>query len=121
MFSRASRSRARAHRAARVINQQPLRVANEEVRILIGTVEDLIERAATAADPELTRLRAQTEAALAGAKAALADGSAQVRDQAVEFAKQGKDYLRERPLTAVGLAALCVLAIGLWAGRALTD
>src|SRR5215472_2804673 len=44
-------------RAARVLNERPLRVANEELRILMSTVQDLIDRLGTAADPELKRLR----------------------------------------------------------------
>ena len=65
MFTRVrSPSRAEARKAARVLNQRPMAVVNEEVRILMATVEDLIESLGTAADPELQRLRTQSEAAL---------------------------------------------------------
>ena len=118
MFARVT-NRRQARRAARFINQQPLRVANEELRILISTVEDLVERLSTAADPELKRLRRQAETALASAKAAV--GPSQLSDQARELAAQGQEYVRSRPWTALGLVALCMLAVGVWTGRSLAD
>jgi ElaB/YqjD/DUF883 family membrane-anchored ribosome-binding protein len=119
MFSRvSSRSRAQARHAAQILNRQPARVASEEVRVLVSTVEDLIERLETAADPELVRLRQQTEAALATAKAAIGERGAQLRDRAGDLAEWGQTYVRERPWTSVGVAVLCLLAIGLWTGRA---
>lgn len=130
MFNRVTsrRSRAQARRAAEILNDHPAQVVNAEMRILINTVEDLVARLAKSADPELTRLRRQTEAALAGAKDALAsakdalaDGGAQLRDQASELAERGDAYVRERPWTSLSLVALGVLAIGLWTGRALTS
>jgi ElaB/YqjD/DUF883 family membrane-anchored ribosome-binding protein len=45
----------------------------------------------------------------------------QLRDQAVELAERGDAYVREHPWTSVGVTALCVLAIGLWTGRALVS
>jgi ElaB/YqjD/DUF883 family membrane-anchored ribosome-binding protein len=120
MFSR-SRSRVQARQAARILNRHPSQVADEEVRILISTVEDLLERLATAADPELMRLRNRTETALDSARASIADSGAQLRDRASDLAEWGGAYVRERPWTSVGLAALCVLPIGLWTGRALMN
>jgi ElaB/YqjD/DUF883 family membrane-anchored ribosome-binding protein len=116
MFARVT-SRREARRAARVLHQQPLRVANEELRILISTVEDLIERLGVAADPELKRLRKQAETALANARAVVAVGGGQLGDQARELAAHGQKYVRRRPLTSLGFVAVCMLAIGLWAGR----
>jgi ElaB/YqjD/DUF883 family membrane-anchored ribosome-binding protein len=87
----------------------------------MATVEDLVERLGAATDPELARLRKQTEGALANAKAALAESGAQLRDQASELADWGEAYVRERPWTSLGVAALCVLAIGLWTGRAVAS
>jgi ElaB/YqjD/DUF883 family membrane-anchored ribosome-binding protein len=123
MFTRVrSRSRAEARKAARVLNQRPMAVANEELRILVATVEDLIESLGTAVDPELQRLRKQLQAALASAKAAIAGAGAQVRDQAEELTDQAAAFVQERPWTSLGLLAVCVLAIGLWTSRAaLTD
>ena len=118
MFARVT-SRRQARRAAQVINQQPLRVASEELRILISTVEDLVERLGTAADPELKRLRRQAQTALANARAAV--DASHLGEQARELAEQGQEYVRSRPWTALGLVALCMLAVGAWTGRTLTD
>ena len=87
--------------------------------MLISTVDDLIERLTATADPELRRLRTRTEKALANTKAAVAEGGAQALDRAQEL---GAAYVRERPCRSLGVVALCVLAIGLWTGRAvMTD
>ena len=120
MFARVTSHRHRQERrAARILNERPLRVANEELRILMSTVQDLIDRLGTAADPELKRLRKRAEAALARARAAIDDSGAQLGDQARQLAGQGQDYVRRRPLTSMGIVALGMLAIGLVAGRAL--
>jgi ElaB/YqjD/DUF883 family membrane-anchored ribosome-binding protein len=118
MFARVT-NRRQARRAAHLINQQPLRVANEELRILISNVEDLVEQLSTAADPELKRLRRQAQTALANAKAAV--DRSHLGDQARELAEQGQEYVRSRPWTALGFVALCMLAVGVWTGRALGD
>jgi ElaB/YqjD/DUF883 family membrane-anchored ribosome-binding protein len=103
-----------------VLNEHPLQVSNEELRILMSNVQDLIDRLGTAADPELRRLRKRAEAALARARAALGESGTQLGNQARELAEQGQDYVRRRPLTSVGMVALGMLAIGLVTGRALT-
>ena len=122
MFARVtSRRHWQERRAARVLNERPLRVANEELRILMSNVQDLIDRLGTAADPELKRLRKQAEEALARARAALGEGGAQLGDQARQLAAQGQDYVRRRPLTSVGIVALGMLAIGLVTARALAS
>jgi ElaB/YqjD/DUF883 family membrane-anchored ribosome-binding protein len=120
MFARVtSRRHSQERRAARVLNEHPLGVANEELRILMFTVQDLVDRLGTAADPELKRMRKQAEAALTRARAALGDGGAQLGGQARQLAEHGQDYMRRRPLTSVGIVALGMLAIGLVTGRAL--
>jgi ElaB/YqjD/DUF883 family membrane-anchored ribosome-binding protein len=91
------------------------------VRILISTVEDVIERLGVAADPELKRLRAQTEAALASVRNAISEGEAQVRERVRDLAAQGGTYVRGHPWTSLGVATLCALALGLWVGRAVAD
>jgi ElaB/YqjD/DUF883 family membrane-anchored ribosome-binding protein len=121
MFSRTSRrSRAQARRAAHTLNQNPAQVANQEVRILIATIEDLIGGLAAATDPELVRLRQQTEGALDRARAVVSQGRVRLGEQADELADQGGAYAREHPWTSLGLAALCMLAIGFWTGRTVT-
>jgi len=118
MFARTTRrSHARARQAAHFLNQHPGQVADAEVRILISTVEDVIERLGMAVDPELQRLRAQTQAALAGVKDAISEGEAQLRERVQDFGVQGGAYVRAHPWTSLGVAALGALAIGLWASR----
>jgi ElaB/YqjD/DUF883 family membrane-anchored ribosome-binding protein len=112
-------SRRQERKAARILNERPLQVANEELRILMATVQDLVDRLDTAAAPELKQLRTQAEAALARARAAIGDGRAQVRQQARQLADQGQRYVRRRPLTSVGVVALGMLAIGLVTGHAM--
>jgi ElaB/YqjD/DUF883 family membrane-anchored ribosome-binding protein len=115
-----SRRQSQEQRAARVLHQHPLRVANEELRILMSRVEDLVDRLGSAPDPELKRLRTRADAALTRAKAAIGKGGAQLGDQARQLAEQAQEHVRRRPLTALGLVALSMLAIGLLSGRAKT-
>ena|SRR6516164_5377177 len=112
-------SRRQERKAARILNERPLRVANEELRILVSSVQDLVDRLETAADPELKRLRKQAEAALARARAAIGEGGAQLGEQARELAEQGQRYVRRRPLTSLAVVALAMLAVGLVTGRAM--
>jgi ElaB/YqjD/DUF883 family membrane-anchored ribosome-binding protein len=121
MFARIATRRSQARRAARVLHQQPVQVASEELRILMSRVEDLVDRLGSAADPELQRLRKRAETALSSARSAVAEGGAQLGSQVRDIAAQGQEYVRRRPLTSVGLVALGVLAIGLWASRAMTS
>jgi len=111
-------SRIQERKAARILNERPLRVANEELRILMSSVQDLIDRLDTATDPDLKRLRKQAEAALARARAAIGEGGAALGEQARQLAAQGQRYVRRRPLTSLGVIALGMLAIGLLTGRA---
>src|ERR1700756_4492886 len=92
-------SRRQERKAARILNKRPLRVANEELRILMSTVQDLVDRLDTATDPELRRLRKQADVALTRAKAVLGEGGAVLGKQARQLAEQGQRYVRRRPLT----------------------
>ena len=110
-------SRRQERKAARILNERPLRVATEELRILMSTAQDLVDRLETAADPELKRLRKQAEAAMGRAKAAIGERGAQLGEQAQQLAVEGQQYVRRRPLTSLGVVALGMLAIGLVTGR----
>jgi len=119
MFARIATRRSQARRAARVLHQQPVQVASEELRILMSRVEDLVDRLGSDADPELKRLRKRAETALSNARTAVAEGGAQLTSQVRDIAAQGQAYVRRQPLASVGLVALGMLAIGLWASRAM--
>jgi ElaB/YqjD/DUF883 family membrane-anchored ribosome-binding protein len=112
-------SRRQERKAARILNERPLRVANEELRILMSTVQDLVDRLDTATDPELRRLRKQADVALTRAKAVIGEGGAVLGKQARQLAEQGQRYVRRRPLTSLGVVAFGMLAIGLLTGRAM--
>jgi ElaB/YqjD/DUF883 family membrane-anchored ribosome-binding protein len=112
-------SRRQERKAARILNERPLRVANEELRILMSTVQDLVDRLDTATDPELRRLRKQADVALTRAKAVLGEGGAVLGKQARQLAEQGQRYVRRRPLSSLGVVAFGMLAIGLLTGRAM--
>lgn len=114
-------SRRQERKAARILNERPLRVAREELRILVAAVQDIVDRLDTAADPELKRLRKQAEVALTRAREAIGEGGAQLGEQARQLAGQGQRYVRRRPLTSVGVVALGMLAIGLLTGRAMAS
>ena len=119
MFARSANRRSAARRAARVLHEQPMQVASEELRILISRVEDLLARLSVATDPELKRLRQQAEAALSNAKAAMSASGTQIADQVRGIAEQGGRYVRRSPWTSLGLVALGMLAIGLVTGRSM--
>jgi ElaB/YqjD/DUF883 family membrane-anchored ribosome-binding protein len=121
MFARIATRRSQARRAARVLHEQPMQVASEELRILISRLEDLVQRLGSAADPEVNRLRKQAEAALSNVRAAIAAGGAQLGDQVRSIAAQGQDYARRRPVASASLVTLGLLAIGVLASRALTS
>jgi len=120
MFARMATRRSQARRAARVLHQQPMQVAGEELRILISRLEDLVLRLGSAADPAVSRLRKQADSALSNARAAIAEGGTQLGDQVRTIAAQGQEYARRRPVASASLVALGLLAIGVLASRALT-
>jgi ElaB/YqjD/DUF883 family membrane-anchored ribosome-binding protein len=110
--------------AARDAARQARSAANQEVRRLIADVEDLIRRVGDAADPELARLRAKVESAVATTKTAIAEGKSaisegadQVQRQAKEALQAGDRYVRDQPWEAIGIAALAGIAIGFLVGR----
>lgn len=117
MVSRAAELR----EVERVLDYPTAPYAGEDVHVLMSSVEELLQLISTAADSELGRLRTQTRDALAAARATVAANAAKVREGMGELTTEGgtyfDTYVRERPLTALGLTALLALAIGLWVGR----
>lgn len=112
---------ARLHEVERLLDYPTTRAANEDVRVLMSTVEELLQLIDTAADSELGRLRNQTRNALAAARATVEANAAKVREGMGELAtKRGAyfdSYVCQRPMATLGLTALFALAIGLWVGR----
>jgi ElaB/YqjD/DUF883 family membrane-anchored ribosome-binding protein len=94
--------RATVRAAARTAAHQAAVAANQEVRRLIADVEELLGRIGDAADPELARLRAKLEAAVATTKPAL---------------EAGNRYVRDRTWPAIGVATIGGCALGFLVGR----
>jgi ElaB/YqjD/DUF883 family membrane-anchored ribosome-binding protein len=108
----------------RVLDYPTTPAVTEELRILISTVEDFLSGVHAATDSELGRLRARTVNALVRAKASVDSYAAQVREERAAARKTGTNvevYVRGRPWVAVGLTALLVFPIGLYAGRSIAE
>jgi ElaB/YqjD/DUF883 family membrane-anchored ribosome-binding protein len=91
--------------------------SSEEVRNLTADVQDLLSRLAHVADPEIARLRAKVERALATAKRTLADGTDRVQRQAKNVMTVGDLYVRDKPWRAVGIAAAAGIVVGFLVAR----
>lgn len=117
-LGRAIRHDAKAAKNAATDAPRRLRsTGNQEVRNLIADVEDLVSRVGEAADPEIARVRANVQTALATAKQAIADSADQVQRQAKDALQAGDRYVREQPWQAIGVAALAGLAVGFLVSR----
>jgi ElaB/YqjD/DUF883 family membrane-anchored ribosome-binding protein len=103
--------------AAREASRQARAAVRQEVRKLIAGVENLLRCVRDAADPEVTRVRAEVENAVADTKRALAERAGQVRRQASETLEAGDRYVRNQPWQAISVAAISGLLIGLLLGR----
>lgn len=92
--------------------------ATEALETLISSMEELLYRLPTASDSEMGRLRVRATNALAAAKAAAAANLARA---AVDTEPVRTGYLvlrvREWPKTALAVAAMLGLFIGLWGGQ----
>jgi ElaB/YqjD/DUF883 family membrane-anchored ribosome-binding protein len=91
--------------------------SRQEVSNLIADVQDLLNRLAHVADPEIARVRAKVEQALATAKRALADGTDRVQRRAKNAMVVGDLYVQDKPWQAVGIAAAVGLIVGLLVAR----
>jgi len=102
--------------AAREASRQARVAVREEVRKLIAGVENLLRCVRDAADPEVVRVRAEVESAVAGTKRALAERAGQVGRQASVTLEAGDRYVHEQPWQAIGVAAISGLVLGLLLG-----
>jgi ElaB/YqjD/DUF883 family membrane-anchored ribosome-binding protein len=91
--------------------------STSEVSNLVADVQDLLSRLAHVADPEVARVRARVEQALATAKRALADGTDRVQRQAKNAVSVGDLYVRDNPWQAVGIAAAAGFVVGVLVAR----
>jgi ElaB/YqjD/DUF883 family membrane-anchored ribosome-binding protein len=93
------------------------RVLGRNAQTLVAEVEELMERVGHSADPEIGRVRARVESAVAATRRSLADGFHGLEDRASETIDAGDRYVRERPWPAIGVAALTGLALGILVSR----
>jgi ElaB/YqjD/DUF883 family membrane-anchored ribosome-binding protein len=103
--------------AAREASLQARAAVSREVHKLITDVESLIRCVGDAADPELRRLRADVQSAIAATRRALAERAGRAQRQAKEGLEASDHYVRERPWQTVGIAAVSGLFIGFLIGR----
>jgi ElaB/YqjD/DUF883 family membrane-anchored ribosome-binding protein len=97
--------------------------ANDELRSFLGDVEELVKRVGNITDDDVARVRGRVASALEDAQGLAEESSdslrerarvlaAQARERARAVAGQANDYVRERPWTAIGLAAAVGLLVG---------
>lgn len=90
---------------------------SSEWRDLIADVEDLMKKVANISDVEVARVRERLQKTLAAAKSSAAAGARHARVYAQDASVATDEYVRERPWTAVGLAAAVGVLIGFMASR----
>jgi ElaB/YqjD/DUF883 family membrane-anchored ribosome-binding protein len=87
-------------------------VAQEELRAFLGDVEELVERVRNVADDDVARVRSRVIDALGEVQRQAGVSVDSLRERARYAAGQANDYVRERPWTAIGLAAAIGLIVG---------
>jgi len=86
--------------------------AQEELRAFVHDVEELVERVRNVADDDVARARSRVVNALGDVQRLTGDTVDSLRERARAAAGQANDYVRERPWTAIGLAAAIGLIVG---------
>lgn len=86
--------------------------ANDELRAFLGDVEELVKRVGNITDDDVARVRGRVASALEDAQRLAAESTDSLRQRAREVAGQANDYVRDRPWTAIGLAAAVGLLVG---------
>jgi len=104
-------------RDARAASRQARAAVREEVQKLIVDVEGLIRRLGDAADPELRRMRAEVQNAIAATRQALAERADQVQQRAEEVFEASDSYVRAQPWQTIGVVAVAGLLLGFLIGR----
>lgn len=88
-----------------------------EVSDLMADVQDLLGQVASVADPNIARLRAKVEGAMASVRSAVSDSTDRVQEQARDVLRTGDRYVHEQPWQAIGLAAAAGLIVGFLVAR----
>jgi ElaB/YqjD/DUF883 family membrane-anchored ribosome-binding protein len=86
---------------------------NGNLNDFLDNVEDLTRAIKDVATPDIQRVRAKVQIAVAAAKSALSDGAAQVRGQARQVSQKTDGYVRDNPWQVVGVAAVVGVVLGM--------
>jgi ElaB/YqjD/DUF883 family membrane-anchored ribosome-binding protein len=92
--------------------QETAGFASDELRAFIADVEELVRKIANISDAEIARVRVRVANALSDARRIASDTAENIGDRARVAMDATNDYVRERPWTAIGLAAALGLLIG---------
>jgi ElaB/YqjD/DUF883 family membrane-anchored ribosome-binding protein len=86
--------------------------ASDELRAFLADVEDLVKRVANVSDADVARVRVKVANALGEIRRAAGGSADSLRDRARFAAETANEYVRDRPWTAIGVAAALGLLIG---------
>jgi ElaB/YqjD/DUF883 family membrane-anchored ribosome-binding protein len=86
--------------------------ASDEMRAFFADVEDLVKRVGNVSDADVARARAKVVGTLADVRRLANDTSDSLRERARAAVSEADEYVRDRPWTAIGLAAAIGLIVG---------
>lgn len=87
--------------------------ATGELQAFLTDVEELVRKVANISDADITRARVRVANALTDVRRVASDTAENFGDRARVALDVTNDYVRDRPWTAVGLAAALGLLIGI--------
>ncbi len=88
-----------------------------DLRTVMADAEELLKATASQTGERIVAIRARAEESLKAAKARLLEQEAVALAKTKEAAKAADEYVRANPWTAVGIAALAGLILGILAAR----
>jgi ElaB/YqjD/DUF883 family membrane-anchored ribosome-binding protein len=86
---------------------------SDELRAFIADVEELLKKVAHVSDADIARVRNKVSAALTDVRRVASETADGVRDRARVALDATDDYVRDRPWTAVGVAAALGVLVGI--------
>ena len=88
-----------------------------ELRAFLADVEELVKRVANVSDAEVARARVKVANALTDMRRVASDTADGLRERARVAVDATDEYVRDRPWTAIGIAAALGLAVGVGVQR----
>jgi len=86
--------------------------AGEELRAFLVDVEELVKKVANISDADIARVRVKVANALSDMRRVAGETAEDLRDRARVAVDATNDYVRDRPWTAIGVAAAIGLLVG---------